>query len=69
MQTYQYATIEWVWNQESFRINMPDGEEVKQYGTYNELVDLLNQMGQQGWEVATCAAAGNWLFWTLKKPS
>lgn len=68
MQSYEYATIEWVWNQETFRINMPDADEIHQYGSYKELVDLLNQMGQKGWEVVTCAGAGNWLFWTLKRP-
>lgn len=68
MQTYQYATLEWVWNQESIRINLPDGEESRREGSYNEVVLFLNEMGQDGWEVATCAAGGNWLFWTLKRP-
>jgi hypothetical protein len=34
MQTYEYATIEWVWNQETIRINLPDGEESHRQGSY-----------------------------------
>lgn len=66
---YQYATLEWVWNQETIRINLPDGEESLRQGSYSELVAFLNQMGQEGWEVVTCAGVGNWLFWTLKRPA
>lgn len=69
MQKYAYATVEWVWGNETFRVNLPDGEEWQDRGSYNELLALLNQLGQQGWEVVTCAAAGNWLYWTLKRPA
>ncbi len=67
MTNWEYCTIEWVWMQNTLQLNMPDGEVTKAEGSYAELVDLLNQLGQQGWEVATCAGAGNYLFWTLKR--
>jgi hypothetical protein len=36
-------------------------------GSYAQVVELLTSLGQQGWEVATCGGAANWLLWTLKR--
>jgi hypothetical protein len=46
---------------------MPDDVENLHPGSYAEVVATLTRLGSVGWEVATCVAAGNWLFWTLKR--
>ncbi|ETA03467.1 hypothetical protein ThrDRAFT_04604 [Frankia casuarinae] len=65
--TYEFATVEWLWDQGSIRVNMPRGKERMFPGSYDELVTVLSDLGGQGWDVATCAATGNWLFWTLRR--
>lgn len=65
---WEYATVEWIWDQGSLRLNLPDGNEIKQMGSYPEVVTFLSDMGRDGWEVATCVAVNNWLYWTLKRP-
>jgi hypothetical protein len=65
--TWEYASVEWLWDGGTFRINLPGNNERSASGSYNELVSLLNELGGDGWEIATCASAGNWLFWTLKR--
>jgi hypothetical protein len=65
---YEYGTLEWIWDQESIRCTLPEGGGFNDGGSYQEVVDILTRLGQEGWEVVTCATAGNWLFWTLKRP-
>lgn len=65
---WEYCTLEWLWDVGVFRCTMPDGREVQETGSYVELVGLLNRLGSDGWEAATCVASANWLFWTLKRP-
>ena len=67
MSQWEYATLEWLWDVSSIRVNLPDGTEVKQQGSYAEVVVVLSGLGREGWEVTTCTSAGNWLFWTLKR--
>lgn len=67
MAQWEYATLEWLWDVSSIRVNLPDGTEVKQQGSYAEVVVVLSGLGREGWEVAACTSAGNWLFWTLKR--
>jgi hypothetical protein len=67
MFTYEFAIVEWLWDQESIRVNMPGSDERMFSGSYDELVTVLSELGDQGWDVATCAATGNWLFWTLRR--
>ncbi|GAB4404146.1 MAG: hypothetical protein OHK0053_29530 [Microscillaceae bacterium] len=64
---WEYATLEWLWDSSNLRVNLPEGEEQKSTGSYAEVVTVLNQLGKEGWEVATCVAGGNWLFWTLRR--
>jgi hypothetical protein len=64
---WEACVVEWLWNQDSIRINMPDGTESTSAGSYAEIAKTLSQLGGEGWEVSTCAANGNWLFWTLKR--
>ena len=65
---FEYSTLEWIWDSESIRCTMPEGGGFKEGGSYQQVVDILTRLGQEGWEVATCTAHGNWLFWTLKRP-
>jgi len=67
MQQWEYATVEWIWNQNDIRCTLPGKDGFTRQGSYAEVVDVLTQLGGEGWEVAACAAAGNWLFWTLKR--
>ncbi|HEU5370095.1 MAG TPA: hypothetical protein VFU69_16610 [Ktedonobacterales bacterium] len=67
MQQWQYCTVEWLWDVKSIRVNMPDDIENLHPGSYAEVVATLTRLGSVGWEVVTCVAAGNWLFWTLKR--
>ncbi|HEU4719403.1 MAG TPA: hypothetical protein VFU15_16275 [Bacteroidia bacterium] len=64
---WEYATIEWLWDSGNFRVNLPGNRERNSPGSYSELVALLNEMGGEGWDVASCTSGGNWLFWTLKR--
>lgn len=67
MAKWEYISVEWLWDSGNFRVNYPGNQERKSTGSYNELVQLFNQLGQEGWEIATCASGGNWLFWTFKR--
>ena len=67
MSQWEYATLEWLWDVSSIRVNLPNGTEIKQQGSYAEVVVVLSGLGREGWEVAACTSAGNWLFWTLKR--
>ncbi len=66
---WEYATLEWIWDHDSLRCTLPDGQEWRERGSYAEVVAMLNRLGDEGWEVSTCAASGNWLFWTLRRPA
>ena len=67
MEKWEYCTMEWLWDNSSIRLNLPDGREVKSRGGYPEVTTTLTTLGASGWEVATCVAVSNWLFWTLKR--
>ena len=64
---FEYATIEWLWNENLLRLNLPGGQEHQSAGSYKEVVDLLNRLGSEGWHVAGSVASANWLFWTLER--
>ncbi|MEU6741436.1 hypothetical protein [Streptosporangium sandarakinum] len=64
---YEFGVVEWLWDLEAIRVNMPGSDERKFSGGYDEVVAVLSELGGQGWDVATCAANGNWLFWTLRR--
>jgi len=63
----EYAILEWLWDDHSIRVNYPGKEEKLFQGSYMELVEVLNQLGKEGWEVVTCTSGGDWILWTLKK--
>ncbi|SDH57111.1 hypothetical protein SAMN05421505_11853 [Sinosporangium album] len=65
--TYEFATMEWIWDHGSIRLNLPGGIERMYSGSFNEVVAILSDLGGQGWDVASTAANGNWLFWTLRR--
>jgi hypothetical protein len=64
---FEYATLEWLWDSNSIRINLPNEEEVKAQVSYKEIVNILNDLGQNKWQVVSNVAGGNWLFWTLMR--
>ncbi|WNV89466.1 hypothetical protein [Umezawaea sp. Da 62-37] len=67
--TYEFGTVEWMWTEGTIRVNLPGGyERVHQQSGFPEVVEVLSALGATGWDVATNAAAGNWLFWTLRRP-
>jgi hypothetical protein len=68
MFTYEFAIVEWIWDEQTIRVNLPGSNERVFSGSYDELVAMLSELGGQGWDVATCTATGNWLFWTLRRP-
>ncbi|MBU0493531.1 MAG: hypothetical protein KKA73_28720 [Chloroflexi bacterium] len=65
--TWEYCIVEWLWDAGNIRCTLPAGGGFQKPGSYAELVDVLTDLGHDGWEVASCAAGGNWLFWTLKR--
>ncbi|ABW14992.1 hypothetical protein Franean1_5641 [Parafrankia sp. EAN1pec] len=65
----EFATMEWIWDQGSIRINLPGGREMMVAGSYNEVVAELGKLGGQGWDVASSTASSNWIFWTLRRAS
>lgn len=66
MPNYQYTTMEWLWDAGTIRVDSPTGTDQSK-GMYPEVVQVLNRLGADGWEVCSCVANANWLFWTLKK--
>lgn len=69
MNKWTYCAVEWIWNENHIRVTMPSGQETAYQGSYVQVVQILATLGGDGWEVVSCAAAGNWLFWTLKRPA
>lgn len=68
MTQWQYATVEWIWDQHLLRVDLPGGDVERSQGAYEEVVRVLNELGAQGWEVAASVTQLNWIFWTLKRP-
>jgi hypothetical protein len=64
-----YASMEWMWQESAIRINVPQQQEWRERGSYQDVVEILSRLGMQGWEVVTCVAGGDWVYWTLKRPA
>ena len=47
---WEYCTVEWLWDVESIRCILPDGDSFQQRGSYSEVVDVLTRLGHEGWE-------------------
>lgn len=67
MQTWTFGSLEWIWTEETIRLNLPGAPERGLAGSYQEVVDLLTQLGGQGWDVAGMVCGGDWIYWTLKR--
>ena len=67
MAGFEYATVEWLWDSGAIRADLPGGQTLNAQGEYAAVVQMLNKLGEEHWEVATCATNTNWLFWTLKR--
>ena len=67
MQRYQFAIVEWLWDQHVIRVNLPEQPEKLTSGSYDAVVGLLTDLGSEGWDVATTSGSANWLLWTLRR--
>ena len=67
MAKLEYATVEWLWDSGGIRADLPGGNTLTGQGEYAAVLEMLNRLGQDHWEVASCATSANWLFWTLKR--
>lgn len=65
---FEYALLEWQWDDDYFRVDLPGGEKQEHEGSYPEAIELLNDLGADGWDVAGKVAVGDWVFWTMKRP-
>ncbi len=65
--TWEYVTLEWIWQEAQIRVDRPGGDVHRAEGSYPQVVEALNELGREGWEVVGEAAAGNWILWTLKR--
>lgn len=63
----EYAILEWLWEENSIRVNLPGNEEKLYQGSYTELVEVLNRLGAEGWQTSTCVSESNWILWTLSR--
>ena len=60
MSRYEYATMEWLWDAGGIRVDLPGGETRNAKGEYAAVVQTLNELGRDGWEVASCVTNTNW---------
>jgi len=67
MESFEYAIVEWLWDNELIKVYFPNHTEEQFEGSYSKTADVLSELGKQGWEVATTTAGGNWILWTLKR--
>ncbi len=63
----EIAMIEWMWEENSIRVNLPGNEEKLYEGSYNEVVEVMNRLAKDGWEVTTGVSGVNWILWTVKR--
>lgn len=63
----EFAILEWLWEESSIRLNLPGNEEKLYEGSYNEVLEVLNRLGKEGWDITTCVSGINWILWTLKR--
>ena len=68
MQRWEYSTVEWIWAAGELRITLPGRDEILRRGSYVEVVATLCELGKDCWEVAGKVAAGDWVYWTVKRP-
>jgi hypothetical protein len=68
MTRWEYASMEWVWQDGTIRLNLPGQPEQHLEGSYAEVVETLCRLGRDCWEVATTVAVSDWIYWTLRRP-
>jgi len=64
---FEFCTLEWIWDTQQLRCDLPDGSVDKDSGSYEKVVEMLNKLGKEGWGVASTVSSSNWLFWTLQR--
>ncbi|RBQ18658.1 hypothetical protein DP939_19435 [Spongiactinospora rosea] len=65
---YEFGVIEWLWDIEQIWIHLPGSGRYEERGGHDKITEVLTRLGAGGWDVATCAASGNWLLWTVRRP-
>ena len=66
--SWEYCIVEWLWDFGRIQYFLPDGQQGEEEGSYPQVVEVLSQLGRDGWEVVGNTASSNWVFWTLKRP-
>ncbi len=46
---WTYCCLEWIWSRNAIRVTMPTGQETAYTGGYVQGVQLLGQLGLDGW--------------------
>jgi len=64
---FEYCTINWIWSDSDIRVISPTGDGSSHKGGHQEITQLLNTLGKEGWDVVACVAVSNWIYWTLKR--
>ncbi len=67
MKRFEYLTVEWLWDSGSLKVNYGNALEENERGSYDELVNLLNRLGRERWELVGTTANANWVFYTMKR--
>ncbi|MFC1975402.1 hypothetical protein ACFLXQ_03270 [Chloroflexota bacterium] len=65
---WEYCTLNWIWSDSDIRLTLPNVEESFEKGNHKEIVQMLTNLGKDGWEIVGCVGVANWILWTLKRP-
>lgn len=73
---WEYTTVDWYWNDSDTPGNiivfLPNSEQQSSQGDEPEALQVLNNLGGEGWEIITSTSGdrhgrGAWTSWTLKR--
>lgn len=77
MDRFEHCMLEYYWSQPSyvdaaqfkpsFTIFHADGRQELQVGGNLEITATLNQLGREGWRIASAVTTTNWILWTLER--
>jgi hypothetical protein len=67
MARYEFGAVAWSPSRDKGTLNLPGTAEKSYEGGIEKIVEVLTDLGHQGWDVATCATGGRWLIWTIRR--
>ncbi|CAM3492191.1 hypothetical protein KIPE111705_10975 [Kibdelosporangium persicum] len=67
MARYEFGTVTWSASYDKGTVTLPGTAETSHRGGMEKIVEVLSDLGNQGWDVATCATGGRWLIWTVRR--